>query len=343
MRDILRGEEADILATARVIAHAAPDILVLTGFDHDHDQHALTAYADLVEANGHGFAHRFSARPNSGIPTGRDLDGDGRLGGPRDSHGYGEFSGQGGLAILSRLPIDAEAVTDLTEFLWADLPGALIAADEDADIRRLSTVAHWIVPIRLPNGASLDLMAWHATPPVFDGPEDLNGRRNHDETAIWRILLDGGLATSPPAGAFVIAGDANLDPFDGDGRSEAIASLIAHPRVQDPAPRSAGAVAAAQDDGGLNRAHRGDPAQDTVDWPDAAPYPGNLRVDYVLPSQGLDIAGAGVVWPGRDQVGDALVSAVEEGSRHRLVWVDIRLPDVAVQSSGSGAGIASAR
>jgi len=37
---------------------------------------------------------------------------------------------------------------------------------------------------------------------------------------------------------------------------------------------------------------------DIADWSD--PVPGNLRVDYVLPSAGSTIVGSGVVWVGLD-------------------------------------------
>src|SRR3546814_15576309 len=46
--------------------------------------------------------HRFTAPPNTGVPSGHDLDGDGRTMGPRDALGYGRFPGQYGMAILSR-------------------------------------------------------------------------------------------------------------------------------------------------------------------------------------------------------------------------------------------------
>jgi hypothetical protein len=53
------------------------------------------------------YPHRFAAPPNVGQPTGVDLDGDGRTWRARDAHGYGLFSGDGGMAILSRFPIGA--------------------------------------------------------------------------------------------------------------------------------------------------------------------------------------------------------------------------------------------
>ena len=318
LRDILRGEDPAIATAIEVIAAAAPDIVVLTAIDYDHDGHALAALAEALATQGVELPHSFARLPNTGMQTGRDLDGDGRRGRPRDAQGYGEFAGQAGMAILSRLPIDAEGMRDFSTLLWADLPGALIGEDPAADIQLLSTTAHWEVPVILPDGTSLRVLCWYATPPVFDGPEDRNGRRNHDETAMWTALIDGRLGLRPPDGPFVIAGGANLDPLDGDGRGAAMQALLSHPRVTDPLPASPEGVARTAADGGVNLAQRGNPALDTADWPDTPGEPGNLRVDHVLPSADLRVLDAGVLWPPKDS-----------GLRHGLVWVD-------VETEGSG-------
>lgn len=298
---------------AAVIAKVSPDVILLTGFDYDLDGHALAAFAALVDAAGAGYPHRFARAPNAGVATGLDLDGDGRSGGPRDAQGYGEFAGQAGMAILSRLPLDPAASRDFGAFLWSDLPGA-IPPEGTWPGQRLSSTGHWDVAVTLPDGRPVRLWAWYATPPVFDGPEDRNGRRNHDEAAFWLRYLEGALPEAPDGTPFVLLGDANLDPVDGDGRAEALNALLAHPRLVDPLPRSEGGRAAAARDGGVNAAHRGDPALDTADWRDGPGEAGNLRVDYVLPSAEWRVLDAGVWWP-EDAPG-----------RHRLVWVDVELP-----------------
>lgn len=324
LRDIL-ADAPDVAAATDVIARVSPDVLLLTAFDHDLHGHALEALADRLSAAGAPYPHRFALPPNSGLATGRDMDGDGRTGTPRDAQGYGEFAGQGGMALLSRLPIDAAATRDFSAFLWHDLPGALLAAGGPPEgaypDQRLSSVGHWDVALTLPDGRRVRVWAWHATPPVF-GQGDRNARRNHDETAFWLRYLDGQLPVLPTPDPFVLLGDANSDPEDGDGRREAIRALLAHPRLVDPAPRSAGGVAAAARDGGVNAAHRGDPALDTADWSDAEGGPGNLRVDHVLPSSDWRILGSGVWWPEPGDEADLAATA----SRHRLVWVDVALP-----------------
>jgi hypothetical protein len=321
-----------VAAVAAVIAEVAPDILLLASVDYDAELAALRALAARIAAAGVEYPYLFARRPNTGRTSGLDLDGDGRLGGPGDAQGFGRFAGQGGMALLSRLPVAGEAARDFSALLWRDLPGALLPETEGLPfpseaalaVQRLSTTGHWAVPVALPGGGRLTLLAWHATPPVFDGPEDRNGRRNHDETAFWAALIDGRIPDeAPPEPPFVILGDANLDPVDGDGRGAAMRALLSHPALQDPAPSSDGAVAAALAQGGPNAGQAGPPALDTADWPEDRGGPGNLRVDYVLPSAGVTVTGAGVFWP---EEADPMTEVAAAASRHRLVWVDIALP-----------------
>lgn len=91
-------------------------------------------------------------------------------------------------------------------------------------------------------------------------------------------------------------------------------------------PDSEGAVEASEVQGGANEAHMGDPAHDTADFNDN-PEPGNLRVDYVLPSRSLPVRDAGVFWPTSDDPHFDLVGTFPfPTSDHRLVWTDVRLP-----------------
>lgn len=313
LRDIVAGADAQVAAVVAVLAELDADILVLTDVDFDHDLVALSTLADHLAKAGAPYPFRFAKRPNTGMATGLDLDGDGRLGGPRDAQGFGYFSGQGGAAVLSRLPIDDRAFRDFSGFLWQDLPNNLIGDsldDSEKAVLRLSTTVHWDLPVLLPNDQRLHLLIWHATPPVFDGPKDRNGRRNHDEAAFWLALLDGILPMAAPERPFIILGDANLDPTDGDGRNRAIRALLTDPRLQDPAPRGSHSRT------DLNQ--KGDPALDTALYDF-----GGLRVDFVLPSSDLRVKGSGVEWPD-DVAPDA--DTLSRASRHRPVWVDIALP-----------------
>lgn len=308
---ISKGEDPQIAAVVRVMVALQADVILLTAVDYDRGGVALGLLADRLATAGLDYPHRFAFRPNTGTQTGFDIDGNGRLGDPRDAQGFGLFSGQGGMAVLSRWPIDEGAARDFSRFLWRDLPGGLSEdAPELAAVQRLATTGFWDVPVVTETGP-LHLLAWHATPPVFDGPEDRNGRRNHDEAAFWGLFLEGKLPMAPPNAPFVLLGDGNLDPADGDGRREGIGGLLKHSALQDPAPRGL--------HGREEPDHRGDPGLDTVLYDDL----GGLRLDYVLPSAGLRVAGSGILWPPATDPPSADLTAA---SRHFPVWVDITLP-----------------
>ncbi len=330
LRDILSGKDEQVQAVVGIIVHISPDVVFLNGFDYDYGNAALNAFADQLSQSTTPYPYRFALRPNTGMDTGLDMDGDGQTGGPRDAQGYGRFSGQGGMAILSRLPISETDVQDFSALRWVDFPQAMLPqiggkpfpSPDAQSAQRLSTTGHWVVPVITETGP-INLMGFHATPPVFDGDEDRNGKRNHDEVRFWSVYLDGALEVKPDDAPFVILGDANLDPFDGDGRGQAMRDLLTHPRVQDVAPASRGAAMAARAQGGVNASHKGDPALDTADWDDETGA-GNMRVDYALPSVELKITASGVFWP-EAGTADAELLSVDGtlASRHHLVWIDV--------------------
>ena len=294
LRDIGKGDR-QVLAAAQVIAATAPDIILLTGFDWDLEGRALTAFQTVLADQGHAMPHSFAPQGNRGLRVGLDLDGNGRLGEARDAQGYGDFTGSAGLAILSRLPIGP--VTDYTPTLWRDMAGNSIPDGDHADVQRLSSSSHWDVQV-----GPLHLLAMAATPPAF---EPRNIARNRDEAAFWLDHL--------PDAPFAIIGNLNVDPQDGDGDPSALRALLKV--TQDSQPR--GAWQPPQD--GPNAGQKGDPALDTAEYDRA---PGNLRLDYILPAQGLTVTGSGVVWPAPD---DPLADAAMTASHRRLVWLDLDL------------------
>lgn len=306
LRDILSGKDPAVEAVVAVLGALDADAVVLTGIDYD-----LGAQAAGALASRAGYPHVMVLRGNSGVATGLDLDGNGRLGDARDAMGYGRFAGQAGMAVLSRFPF-ADGARDFSGLLWADLPEATLPADLTPEVRavqRLSTSGHWEVPVQAPGGV-IRLLCWYATPPVFDGPEDRNGLRNHDEAAFWLRLLAGDLKWPPPDGDYVLLGQSNLDPVDGEGLRDAMAALLDHPALQDPVPRG--------NHGRVEPRQRGDPALDTALYDF-----GGLRVEVVLPSAELQVLGAGVLWPSDSGPFAAVLAAA---SRHRPVWVDIARP-----------------
>ena len=305
-----------------MIAHVAPDIILLTNVDYDAGLIAAAALQSRMADLGHALPHAFAYRPNTGIQTGFDIDGNGYASGPDDAQGYGTFSGQGGMLILSRFPVLPDQSRDFSDFLWADLPGSQSTDPAElAAVQRLASTGIWSITIDTPD-APLSLLAWHAGTPAFGDGTGRNIRRNADENLFWVHYLSGELDLPRPE-AFVLLGTANLDPADGLGQRKAISQLLSHPALQDPRPSSRGAAQKSQTDGGANLSHKGDPSLDTADWRDA-PDPGNLRVQYILPAAHLKTEGAGVFWPAPDEPSYALTSGRDPSrSWHGLVWVDL--------------------
>jgi Endonuclease/Exonuclease/phosphatase family len=342
-------------AVAEVIQRVRPDVLLVNEFDFDP---AAPSTLDLFQTNylsvphnGAGaidYPYRFFAPSNTGVPSGHDLNNNGVVGGPDDALGFGFFPGQFGMAVYSRYPIDLLGIRTFREFLWKDMPGAKLPDDPDtaapADwyspdelaIFRLSSKSHWDLPIAI-GGKTVHFLVSHPTPPVFDGPEDRNGTRNFDEIRFWADYITpgaggyiyddaGGTGGLQPGSLFVIAGDQNSDPLDGDSIPGSIQQLIEHPLVNAKVtPESDGAPEAALLQDAANDTHRGDPRFDTADFADTAP--GNLRADYVLPRKNLQIEGAGVFWPVQSDPLFRLTGVFPfPTSDHRLVWVDLSVP-----------------
>lgn len=323
-RDIVERRTPDISGIAAVIQKLQPDVLLVMDFDHDFGQRAAMAFRDLLSdgAAGVDYPYIFSPNQNVGVQSGHDLNGNGKTNEAADALGYGRFRGDGGMILFSRFQIDTDAAQDFSSALWADFDWAVLPKNPDETpfptvaaqaVMRLSSKAHWDVPIILPDGRRIHVLANHSSPPVFDGPEDANGLRNHDEAAFWLHYLAGGKATED----FVIMAGLNADPRDGDGAHEVVRNLTQSIYLQDPLPRSVGSAQA--DQGGVNTTHQSPAEFDTVDWRDDSA--GNLRVEYVLPSAGLTILDSGVFWPASDDPDAALIELAE--TSHRLVWVDV--------------------
>ncbi|MEM9797558.1 MAG: endonuclease/exonuclease/phosphatase family protein [Pseudomonadota bacterium] len=302
LRDLRAERDEQTEAALDVIAALDADILLLLDVDWDHGGLGLQALLDRLSDHGCDYAHTVALKPVTGLPSGYDLDGNGALGEARDALGYGRFTGDSGLVLLSRYPLGP--VTDLSTELWADHgPDAADLLPEGAErIVPLTTTAQWVIPLQI-GSQTMTLITLAAGTPVYDGPEDRNGIRNRDE--LQRVAALAADWQTP-----IVLGRANVDPMDGEGLQEGIGALLAHPVLRDPAPRGYG---------GDGAGHRGDPALDTVDWQG----PGPLRVDYVLPAQSLEVTAAGVLWPGPDH---PLFETLEVAGPGRPVWVDIALP-----------------
>lgn len=353
--DLSTPNNTQAKTVAEIIQRTRPDVLLINEFDYVEGGLAAELFQEnylSIPQNGAEpiqYQYYFVAPSNTGIPSGFDLNNNGAIGGPDDAFGFGFFPGQYGMVVYSRYPINYDDIRTFQMFLWRDMPGALLPdnpttpepadwySPEELDIFRLSSKSHWDVPIQI-GGKVVHFLVSHPTPPVFDGPEDRNGTRNFDEIRFWADYISPGNRSDyiyddesqygglKPGSLFVIAGDQNSDPLDGDSIPGAIQQLLEHPLVNiQLTPSSEGAVQQSLLQGGANLVHRSDPAFDTADFADTAP--GNLRADYVLPRKNLQIVDAGVFWPLNTDALFRLVGTFPfPSSDHRLVWIDVRVP-----------------
>ncbi len=308
-------------------------------FDYDSSGILLNSFQqNYLSVSQHGelpitYSYALPVPSNTGVLSQHDLNNDGKITLPDDAYGFGRYEGQYAFALLSKYPLDTTQIRSFQQFLWADMPDAKQPLKEDGNpyyrseawsILRLSSKNHIDIPVRLPSGDLIHNILAHPTPPVFDGPEDRNGLRNFDEIRLLKdyisgseYLVDdkgrkGGLASNS---SFVIMGDLNADPVDGDSYPGAIDQLLSysgiHPEIAKGSliPSSKGGKAHNQKTG-----DKGDPAFDTSFF--------GMRLDYVLPSNDLKVIASGVFWPAE---GEALFDQVkdESASDHLPVWVDV--------------------
>jgi len=360
---------AQAAAVAEIIQRLRPEVLLINEFDYyaptaEHpDGPLVDAFRDNYLEIAHNgaapidYPYAFVAESNTGIPSGFDLNNNGVVAGGDDAFGFGLFPGQFGMAVFSQHPIQYDEIRTFQHFLWKDMPGARLPDDPataapadwyspaELEVFRLSSKSHWDVPIDI-DGTTVHFLVSHPTPPVFDGPEDRNGTRNSDEIRLWADYITPGPSSAylyddagqhgglKPGQLFVIAGDQNSDPLDGDSIPGSIQQLLEHPLVNTTVtPWSDGGPYWSDVQDALNDSHESDPRYDTADFCDTPAFPpcsgpGNLRADYVLPRRNIPIAGAGIFWPTGD---DPLVYLTGTGfpvpsSDHRAVWIDVRIP-----------------
>lgn len=335
------SEETQIRNIAEIIQRVRPDIIFLTEFDYIEDpaqgvEAFIKNYLHVSQSRQQpiDYPYYFYAPVNTGQPSPYDLDRDGEASGTgADAWGFGWYPGQYGMLLLSKYPIDEDAVRTFQHFKWKDMPDHLETTTEDGEPWysedawaefRLSSKSHWDVPVNV-DGKWLHIIGAHPTPPVFDGPENRNGKRNHDEIRLLTDYIAGADYIYDDDGVrggyrdfqrpFVIVGDLNASPDEGDAIDEGILGLLGFEPVYDPQPTSRGGFY--HSDSPYAETH-------TASW--------GLRVDYVLPSfHGIEVEDSGVFWPTEDEDPDdtayELVSDRGASSDHRLVWVDIRLRD----------------
>lgn len=331
----LRNDNQQIKNIAEIIQRVRPDIILLNEFDYIEDpkdgvEYFIERYLNVPQqpgVNSIDYPYYYLAPVNTGKPSPFDLSGDGKATGTQgDAWGFGYFEGQYAMVVLSRYPIDTKNVRTFQHFKWKDMPNALrpmipatdkpFYSDQIWAQFPLSSKSHWDVPVMV-NNITVHLLASHPTPPVFDGPEDRNGTRNHDEVRFWLDYITpnmadyiyddqgiyGGLAAES---RFIILGDLNASSTEGNSRKEAISALLTSDLVNDSKiPQSQGGHFH-RSDNPLSRYH-------TASW--------GMRADYVLPSSfGFEVIENGVYWPTKEQETYRLIQDRTASSDHLLVW-----------------------
>ena len=332
------GDNQQIRNIAEIIQRVRPDIILLNEFDYSSDdEKGVKAFINnylLVSQHGNkriDYPYFYTAPVNTGLASGVDLNHNGiSTDNGGDTFGFGLYPGQYGMLLLSRYPIQRDTIRTFQHFLWQDMPNGLLSsvkAEDGSDwyspeaqaVFRLSSKSHWDVPITLHN-KTVHILASHPTPPVFDGPENRNGKRNHDEIRFWTDYIsagkvadyvydDKGRKGGINSNQFVILGDLNASAKEGDGNKEGIGGLLNNAKVNNHSvPHSEG--------GALHSPNNELGPSHTAFW--------RMRADYVIPSKALgEVTDSGVFWPTPQDPLHRLIRDRQASSDHRLVWVDV--------------------
>lgn len=349
INDLSSPENVQAKLVAEIIQRQNPDVIALLEFDFDVKKEAIKLfqknYLNVSQNNvpSVNYKHVYVASSNTGKLMEVDVNGDGLLSIPQDTYGFGFFPGQYSFVVLSKYEIIEEDIRTFQKFKWNDMPNAMLPLKQDGnlyyskevmDVFRLSSKNHVDIPIKIANHVIIHAIVAHPTPPVFDGIEDRNGTRNHDEIRLLNDYVSGesylydddnNFGGITKEDKFVIMGDLNADSFDGESTMDPINYFEKNELINQNAltgnkiPSSKAGLEFSIKQGCENLKHNGNPSYDTADFGDKSPNSGNLRVDYVLPSANLKIVETGVFWP-MDSDSTVLLN---KASDHKLVWVDV--------------------
>lgn len=341
-----KGDE-QAAAAARVIQEVDPDIIVVNELANNIQRARVEDGVPTEKTNIQAFVDNYLSEPqhrtldgseyqytlqptsNTGVLPEEpyDFNKDGNAGErPGDAFGFGAFPGQYAFGIASKYPINERGIRSFQTFLWDDMPGNLIPiegetsvdpdgiylTEAETNVYRLSSKTHIDVPFEV-DGETVHGLFSHPTPPVFDGPNNFNGRWNHDEVRFFADYVagadyiyddtgtTGGLADDA---SYVLMGDMNAGPGDQPLDPATKYFIENDDFVTRRLPTSPG---------GAQRGNRYA----------TATFEERPKVDWVLPSPDLSLRSSAVVWPSKNADKRGLRTAVDTASDHRLVWADI--------------------
>jgi hypothetical protein len=338
MERLADGNHPQIRNIAEIIQRTRPDIILLNEFDFiDNPKHGIRAFINNYLNKSYkgskpiNYPYVFYAQSNTGLPTPFDLDNNGKnesFG--ADAQGFGLYPGHYGMVFLSQYPIVNNDIRTFQRFLWSDMPGALEPVDSKTgdtfysktewENLRLSSKSHWDIPVNV-GDEIIRVLASHPTPPVFDGPEDRNGKRNHDEIRFWLDYITpgkgayiyddrgvfGGITKNSK---FIILGDQNASPDRTNDTKPVISELLSSPQVTDRFKPMSQAGENNRPDNVYAKYH-------TAGW--------GARADYVIPSKEFNVINGGVFWPQKGDLYYRLVKDRASSSDHRLVWLRLSM------------------
>ncbi|WP_136689422.1 twin-arginine translocation signal domain-containing protein [Halorhabdus amylolytica] len=339
-------------AAAELIQEVRPDVLVVNELTNNMQEGKSTSVENIrafidnylrepqrSDLDPIAFPYTFQPPVNTGVLPEEDYDfnKDGSAGKrPGDAFGFGMYPGQYGLAVASQYPIVESEIRTFQEFLWADMPGNLMPLDdgserlnkkdgiyltpEETDAFRLPSKTHADVPIRV-DGERVHVLTSHPTPPQYDGPNNFNGRWNHDEIRFWAdyvanadyIYDDDGNRGGLEDDNYVLMGDQN--------------GAVTTERILKPSH-----TFFHENDDFYTEELPTSPGGESLDNPYATRIRGTrpgqsgeedtvvAQLDYVLPSPQLSYEDGGVIWP---EPGTDRIETVRSASDHRMVWADV--------------------
>ncbi len=359
---------------AATLQQIRPDILLLCEFDHQADDRGyssidlfLSEYCGTEQLGQKAidYPYRYLAPSNTGTTLATALTGKSEPRLPEDGVGFGCYPGHFNFVLLSKYPIKEDEVMSWRQLAWANKEDHSMPSnyyvEAIANELKLSSKNHIKLPLDI-NGQQLNLVYCHPTPPVFDGEEQRNFRRNSDEIKLLVDILDNAdylrqyeqeqvgyieiiedennrypskhneKKPQPDLvdGPFVILGDLNNDVLDGDGDKAAMTRLLKHSRIHHECangrlrPKSRGGFFyhLVLKRRGIER--KGKPAYWT--------HLNGLRLDYVLPSAELHVVNSGVFWPEKKELYREWLEDSKHRQKeaaytdHRMVWVDVVMP-----------------
>ncbi|BDX06571.1 endonuclease/exonuclease/phosphatase family protein [Planctobacterium marinum] len=341
------GGYAAAKKSAEIIQRINPDVLLINEIDGNDNGETLAQYLEKYLGKSQSdqppleYPYIYQPDCNTGVSSGVNFRG---LENSIDNYGFGHYPGQYCMALLSRYPILDNDIHSFQNLLWKSMPDALLPklngknwySADGLNNFRLSSKNHVDVPI-LVNGKKVNLLISHPTPPVFDGDEDSNGKRNHDEIKFWQHYINGNSAWMRddngkkvnglgPDSRFVILGDLNASTVEGDVTEHngirAITSLLHDPLMAEGFSELQKSHLIPKRNGNITESDENQYSQyHTAHW--------GMRADYVLPSRfGMKTLTSGVYWPDQSSPQSYLVtgsSNTPSSSDHRLVWLDLAI------------------